>query len=926
MSTRPVTALIALLLLCVSVPLTVRGAMTQTYRHYLSGKDFSDGVEWEFMCSSGRNSNKWTRISVPSCWETQGFGRYFYGWEEPAENEETGFYRYTFHAAKSWRGCNVRIVFEGSMTDTSVSINGCSAGDVNEGGFYRFSYDVTDMLNYGNENTLEVTVRKTPSNTSVYQAERQTDFWLFGGIYRPVYLEIKPENHIESLAVDARADGTLSVRPFVSTSANSVIDYRVETLDGEVLSVVRDASPGDTTRFVVEQVTPWSHETPALYMLVSELKVGGRLSHRVTEKIGFRTFEVRPGDGLYLNGKRVIFKGVNRHCFRPESGRTLSREVALMDAELIKEMNMNAVRMSHYPPDVDFLEICDSIGLLVIDELCGWQKKYDTPTARRLVKSLVERDRNHPSVVMWANGNEGGWNREVDADYDMYDLQRRFVIHPWERFNGTDTKHYPDYNYVVNSAIYDRDIFFPTEFMHGVFDGGSASSLADFWEAMMKHEAPGGGFLWALIDEGLVRQDMNDSIDCRYDLAPDGILGPHREKEGSFYAVKDIWSPVRIGGYTATGDSCFSVKVENDFTFTDLESCEFKCSVYDISMDSSGGFKQERIYGMTFSTPSIKPGERRVVDLKLPAGTMSGDMFQIDVTDPTGRHVYRYTRPLTDDVLQDDLRAMWRQSAVDVSEDSLCLYVAQAGGCFVFDKSTGRLARVELGGGALSLSGYPSVATGSNRCVELLHYRDGDSYIVKPVFDDSQWMQWVFSPDMPPRVDYSFSVNGDVDYIGVGFDYPEDKILSMQWVGNGPYRVWKNRREGVDYGVHAKSYNNTVTGESWDYPEFKGYHSDCRGVRINTTEGDFAIIPTQPGLYLQMLRPDSPRYIGNARTAPPFPDTAIGFMNAIPAIGTKFQSPAQLGPSGQKNMQLNYMPFRGSLYIVVPSNISNHEN
>ena len=279
--------------------------------------------------------------------------------------------------------------------------------------------------------------------------------------------------------------------------------------------------------------------------MVTELWKDKKLIHRVSEKAGFRTVEFRKKDGFYLNGQRIIFKGVNRHCFWPESGRTLSHQIALDDALLIKSMNMNAVRMAHYPPDKDFLEICDSLGLLVINELCSWQKKYDTPTARRLVKSMVERDRNHPSIIIWANGNEGGWNTDVDDSYPLYDLQNRFVIHPWERFRGTDTKHYPDYNYVVNSTLYDTDIYFPTEFMHGLFDGGNAASLRDFWEVMMKHRAPAGGFLWALLDEGIVRNDQNNRIDCKGDLAPDGIVGPYRLKEGRHYASKEIWSPLQ---------------------------------------------------------------------------------------------------------------------------------------------------------------------------------------------------------------------------------------------------------------------------------------------------------------------------------------------------------------------------------------------
>ena len=459
----------------------------ETLRHYLSGVDKDSEIYWDFKCSSGRNSGEWSKIKVPSCWETQGFGTYYYGWEEPKDSDETGYYRHRFTADKSWKGSDVRLVFEGSMTDTEVRINGRNAGDIHSGGFYRFGYDVTGLLAYGKENTLEVKVRKCPSDTSVYGAERQTDFWLFGGIYRPVYLEISPADHIESLAVDARADGWLAVRPYVAGGKKSSVSVHVETLSGERVSETIAGNPGDTLRMRVSGITPWSHETPVLYRLVAELKSGDMIVHRTEEKIGFRTFEFRPADGFYLNGQRVIFKGVNRHCFWPESGRTLSREISLADALLIKEMNMNSVRMSHYPPDKEFLEICDSVGLLVIDELCGWQKKYDTPVASRLARSVVERDRNHPSVIMWANGNEGGWNRDVDGDYEKYDLQHRFVIHPWERFAGTDTKHYPDYNYVVNSTLYDSDIYFPTEFMHSIFDGGGGASLADFWDMMMKH-------------------------------------------------------------------------------------------------------------------------------------------------------------------------------------------------------------------------------------------------------------------------------------------------------------------------------------------------------------------------------------------------------------------------------------------------------
>lgn len=891
-------------------------ANTSTIRQYLSGIDKDSDVEWDFLCSSGRNSGRWTRIKVPSCWETQGFGKYYYGWEEPEGCDETGFYRHTFTVDKSWKRSRVDIVFEGSMTDTEVKINGKEAGPAHEGGFYRFSYDISRLLRYGKENTLEVKVRKSPGNPSIFRAERQTDFWLFGGIYRPVYLEMKPLCHIESLAIDAEADGSLSVLPLLSPKAKGQVELRVETLDGSKILATATCAPGDTLRTMVKGVEPWSHEHPALYRLVAELRDKGQLLHRTDEKIGFRTMEFRPADGFYLNGRRVIFKGVNRHCFWPESGRTLSREISLADAELIKEMNMNAVRMSHYPPDKDFLEICDSIGLMVIDELCGWQKKYDTPTAHRLAKSVVERDRNHPCIVLWANGNEGGWNTEVDDDYRIHDLQQRFVIHPWERFRGTDTKHYPDYNYVVNSTIYDDHLFFPTEFMHGVFDGGAAASLSDFWDIMMKHRTPAGGFIWALLDEGLVRQDMNDSIDCRYDLAPDGILGPHREKEGSFYAIREIWSPVRFVDRVLPRCAEPAFRIENDYMFTNLSECSFSYSICDFSRKPDGGFIQDTVAEGSLPTPEIAPGERREVRFTLPDGWRGHDAITFSVTDPTGRQVYTRTYTIDDKALNAKLLRHNFKRSVKMTDAPDRLTVRHGDDSFIFSKKTGRLEGIDTRKGRLSISGFPAVATSDNNFKELGCYRDGETIIVEPRFADSQWIRWVFTPGEDPRIDYSFSVNGETDYIGIGFDYPEDKILAMEWIGKGPYRVWKNRLEGCDFGHHRKDYNNSVTGESWDYPEFKGYHSDCRAVTVRTSEGAITFVPSGTGIFFQMLRPDEPEFLRAARTAPAFPQTNLGFMHAIPPIGTKFQSPAQLGPSGQKNMQLNYTPVSGSLHLL----------
>ncbi|HMP92593.1 MAG TPA: glycoside hydrolase family 2 TIM barrel-domain containing protein [Phnomibacter sp.] len=359
---------------------------------YLSGKGPDDAVKWEFYCTEGRNSGKWTTIPVPSNWEFHGFGRYNYGHDKDKGKEE-GWYRHQFTIPLSVKGKRVIIVFDGSMTDTYVSVNGKSAGPVHQGAFYRFQYDITSLVKPGKENLLEVKVHKHSSNASVNKAEREGDYWIFGGIFRPVYLTVVPQRHIQRTAIDANSGGDFKMHVFTTPAGKRmIVRAQVLSLNGQPVGDVfsTELEPGDTlveVQGMVHKPLLWNAEQPNLYrMRVDLLDQSGTLIHTHTERFGFRTVEVRAGDGIYINGTKVILKGVNRHCTWPTTGKAISQQQSLHDALLIKEMNMNAVRMSHYPPDRHFLEICDSLGLYVLNELAGWQKAYDTAVGAKLVK------------------------------------------------------------------------------------------------------------------------------------------------------------------------------------------------------------------------------------------------------------------------------------------------------------------------------------------------------------------------------------------------------------------------------------------------------------------------------------------------------------------------------------------------------------
>lgn len=175
-------------------------------------------------------------------------------------------------------------------------------------------------------------------------------------------------------------------------------------------------------------------------------------------------------------------------------------------------------------------------------------------------------------------------------------------------------------------------------------------------------------------------------------------------------------------------------------------------------------------------------------------------------------------------------------------------------------------------------------------------------------------MKWTFASGKPARLEYQYSQKGEADFMGITFNYPEEKITGMKWLGRGPYRVWKNRLKGQQLGVWHKAYNNSITGETWQYPEFKGYHADLYWV-VENKESPFTVYTDDQSVFLQMLKPVRAAAARTDNTVPAFPEGNLGFLNAIAPIGTKFQSAAALGPQSQENLMLNYTPISGSLWF-----------
>ena len=891
-------------------------AAQNTIVQYLSGTDKDHTVNWDFMCTTGRHSREWSTIPVPSNWELQGFGTFNY-YKDDQNPEEQGMYKYIFHVDPAYQHKKIVLVFEGSMTETEVKVNGKSAGPIHQGGFYEFKYDISDLLRFGKENLLEVTVSKRSTDSSVNHAERKADFWLFGGLFRPVYMEIFPAQHIDRVAINADAEGAFQMQVFGNIKKQQTLVAVVSDLNGTQIGGVIHMKPGDSIlKSHFDGIKNWSPEDPNLYSVRVRLQEGNKIVHTIIQRFGFRTTELRSGDGFYVNGRKVIFRGVCRHSEWPNSGRTLSREVHLLDIGLMKKMNMNAVRMSHYPPDREFLDLCDSLGLFVLDELTGWQEAYDTKVGRTLVKELVTRDVNHPSVVIWDNGNEGGWNRALDGDFALYDPQKRIVIHPWEQFNGTNTKHYPDFKYVMEESKTGTDVFFPTEFMHGLFDGGQGAALDDFWNEMMKNPRAAGGFLWSFHDEGVVRGDQHDSIDVAGNRAPDGILGPYRQKEASFYTIKEIWSPVYIDTKKYRNNFTGKLEVENRFLFTNLNKCRFEWVSVSLPGSNSNSTVQRIIQSGTIPGPSVDPGEK--TEIGFPSfRQQDADAFYLRALNVKGDTIctWSWACRSPEEICKPFLITQMTEGT-SVKENNSLLIILCDQITYFFDRNSGELKSVFNGKNRISYSGGRLMTGQPNQFAKLVYNRSGEKIVVRSEYTDKNLnVEWVFESGKLPSLTYHYRPADTLDFCGIGFNYPEDKISGMRWMGRGPYRVWKNRLKGQQFGVWEKLYNNTVTGETWDYPEFKGWHADVYWIRLQNQESDFTVYTDQPDIYLQMLHPEKAKASLNENTNPPFPEMNIGFMHAISPIGTKFQSATLMGPESERNVFDANTSLQGRLYF-----------
>ncbi|MBI5029877.1 MAG: DUF4981 domain-containing protein [Chloroflexi bacterium] len=615
--------------------------------------------EWQFKIkrkpdeatTDELNASDWSSINVPGNWTMQGFGKPQYTnivmpfpqkpLHTPEENS-TGIYRREFVVAESWRGRRIVLHFGGCEGALYVYVNREPIG-ISKDARTPAEFDVTNVVHLGETNELIAVVVQW-SDASFIEDQ---DHWWQAGLQREVYLYATNIPHLQDVFargdLDANLrDGILRVTCKIGFAGETHDDCSVQAqLFNEkhkpVLKQALIATSGKPksprNQVVFEQPVrapkPWSAETPNLYTLVVTL-ITPHGEESTACQIGFRKIEICERQ-LLINGKRVMIKGVNRHDHDDTTGKALSRATMEADIRLMKQFNVNAVRTSHYPNDPYWLELCNRYGLYVVDEanieahafyndLCN-DPRYTSAFVAR-VRAMVERDKNHPSIIFWSLGNESGygpnhdaaagWVRGADPSRPLHyeGAISRWANRTWgdgHRVADVVCPMYPAIDRIIEWSQTSQDwrSMILCEYSHAM--GNSNGSLADYWAAFEKYPGLQGGFIWEWIDHGIKQTTEDGKTYWAYggdfgdvpndaNFCTDGIVFPNRTPHPALYEFKHLVQPVRVELLDARG----SIRVVNKRDFTSLDDL---AGEWELTVDG------KRIQSGKLPRLNIAPGE-----------------------------------------------------------------------------------------------------------------------------------------------------------------------------------------------------------------------------------------------------------------------------------------------------------------------------
>ncbi|QZT37552.1 DUF4981 domain-containing protein [Halosquirtibacter xylanolyticus] len=562
------------------------------------------------------NTDKWNKITVPSNWELEGYSfpiytNIIYPFKKnpplvPQEKNPTASYKRSFTVPNSWSGQQIYIHFGAVKSNLKLWINGMEVG-YSQGSKTPAEFDITSYIKKG-KNTVSARIMRWCDGSYL----EDQDFWRLSGIERDIYIYAVNPVYIRDIFVTSNLDrnykdGLLTIEANISDHRQTydtpfeltmqLLDYQNNIIAADKTEVSISSKQTKVDFFKrISSPLKWTAETPNLYKLVLTLKQGDKILDITGNRVGFRKVEIIDKQ-FCVNGVPVYIKGVNRHEHDQITGHVISEELMRKDLELMKRNNINAVRLAHYPNDPLFYDLCDEYGFYVCDEAnieshgMGYGKEslaknplWKKAHMDRMVR-MVERDKNHPSIVFWSLGNEAGDGKTFEAMSRWLHRRDPSRVVQYERIEfrpHTDIicPQYPSIErmkkYADDPASYRPYIM--SEYAHAM--GNSVGNFEDYWDLIYSKKLLQGGFIWDWVDQGLLEHTKDGSPYWTYggDYEPkgihtdgnfciNGIIQPDRTPNPSLYEVKKVHQFIR---FIAEDLKQGKVQIINQYDFIDL--------------------------------------------------------------------------------------------------------------------------------------------------------------------------------------------------------------------------------------------------------------------------------------------------------------------------------------------------------------------
>lgn len=697
---------------------------------------------------SSFDDRSWVDIRVPSSWQAVGYGLPIYTnhrrpWtenkhghppyivdEKSLYGNPTGCYRRTFTVPKEWEGRRVVLHFSGANSAIAVWLNGEKVG-YSQDGFLPAEFDITEKVKDGS-NTLAVKVLRWSDGSYL----ETWDSWKNSGIFRDVYIYETPKTRMldHDISVDLihdLRDGLLNMEVDVKKSPNDLSEdvfLEYELFDGPttikhgkaVLKWAANSEKGTAVATeVVNHVKHWSAERPDLYRLKLCLYKNNEALEFVWVNVGFRKVQ-KQGNQMLVNGKPIIIKGVNRMDIHPDFGRHVPYETLVKDIKLMKQHNINAVRTSHYPPHPALLKLCDAWGLYVVDEVNHETNSDEITNDDRWLPAIIdrtermlERDKNHPSIIIWSLGNEckDGDNLAKQAQWIKKRDASRLIQYTLngKSFDFTDTfsQTYPSLkkgtgrSYTLQEMQNDDKPVVINEYAHSM--GNGTGNMKEYMEVFEGKDFPGiqGGFIWDFIDQGfrvtnslgLSFFDYGEYFGKTYDenFCINGLVFPDRQPQPALLEVKAAYQPMVIQELRWK-DQCIDVFNRNFFADIHHGDYDLKWVIKKNGHTfDSGSLKTFRIGARSSSSLLIEALNHKMLGAK--------DLVTIDLVLSLKRdtswgkasHVVSHVQSVVDWGEPNLSELAEEESQLEIIENGE-IAIRSEGSHWTFDRSTGQLS------------------------------------------------------------------------------------------------------------------------------------------------------------------------------------------------------------------------------------------